>query len=77
MFVNKLVFNLVFFKWKSNDTKIAGFHSITLVKMWQVPQKLLNDQFKNVITQKVIITKFAKNYRVYVKMKQNDKKAIY
>ena len=77
MFVNKLVFNLVFFKWKSNDTKIAGFHSITSVKMWQVPQKLLNDQFKNVITQKVIITKFAKNYRVYVKMKQNDKKAIY
>lgn len=77
MFVNKLVFNLVFFKWKSNDTKIAGFHSIILVKMWQIPQKLLNDQFKNVITQKVIITKFAKNYRVYVKMKQNDKKAIY
>lgn len=45
--------------------------------MWQIPQKLVNDQFKNVITQKVIITKFAKNYRVYVKMKQNDKKAIY
>ena len=45
------------------------FHSKTWVKLWQIPQNLLNDHFTNVIIQKVIKTKFVNNYRAYVRMK--------
>ena len=43
-------------------------NSRTCVKMWQIPQKLLNDHFTNII-QKVIKTIYVNNYRAHVKMK--------
>ena len=39
------------------------------VKLWQIPQNLLNDHFTNVIIQKVLKTKFVNNYRAYVRIK--------
>ena len=53
----------------SNDTKITSFHSKTWIKLWQIPQNLLNDHFTNVIIQKVVKTKFVNNYRAYATMK--------
>ena len=53
----------------SNDTKITSFHSKTWIKLWQIPQNLLNDHFTNVIIQKVVKNKFVNNYRAYVTMK--------
>ena len=37
--------------------------------MWQIPQKLLNDYFTNVIIEKVIKSKFINSYEAYVRMK--------
>ena len=54
---------MILFQWKTNGTKTASFYSRTWVKMWQIPQKLLNDQFTNVLTQKLIKTNFLDNYR--------------
>ena len=45
--------------------------------MWQIPQKLLNNHFTNVIIQKVIKTKFVSNYRAYVRMKNKMIKMQY
>ena len=68
---------MIFFKWKSYSTKIKSFHSRTTVKMWQIPQKLLNDQFTNDIIQKLINTKIINNYRAFARMKYKIIKTQY
>ena len=45
--------------------------------MWQIPQKLRNNHFTNVIIQKVIKAKFVNNYRAYVRMKNKMIKMQY
>ena len=49
-------------------TKIS-FHCKTWVKLWQIPQNLLNDHFTNVVIKKVIKSKFFNNCRAHVRTK--------
>ena len=46
------------------------------VKKLQIPKKLLNDHFTNVIFQNIIKTNFVSNYRTYLRKKnKKDKNA--
>ena len=57
--------------------KNKKFQSRTRVKMSQVLQKLLNDEFTNAITQKSIKAKIANNYRAFARMKNKIIKTQY
>ena len=45
--------------------------------MWQIPQNLLNDQFKNTITQKLVKAKNVNNCRAFQRMKNKIIKTQY
>ena len=77
MLDNFFFFIRISFKWKSYGTKIKRFHSRTSVKMWQIPQKLLNDQFTNAMTQKLRKVKIAKNYTDFARIKNKIIKTQY
>ena len=56
---------------------MKSFHSTTRVKIWQIPQKLLYDEFTNAITQKLVKAKIVNNYRAFVRMKSKIIKTEY